>query len=98
MLGAVFVFTDGMGAPALRAGVRHLRAARPSVRAATFPAARDEEIERILCGVIAGVDFPLVISDEQGVPRAWRLVGLDPLLVPDASMRQPRGRPASSVR
>ena len=98
MLGAVFVFTDGM--------VRRLSeqvSATSELLArlcaqATFPAARDEEIERILSGVIAGVDFPLVISDEQGVPRAWRLVGLDPLLVPDASIDSlAEGRPISPV-
>src|SRR5262245_44544724 len=98
MLGAVFVFTDGM--------VRRLSeqvSATSELLArlcaqATFPAARDEEIERLLSGVIAGVDFPLVISDEQGVPRAWRLVGLDPLLVPDASIDSlAEGRPISPV-
>jgi hypothetical protein len=53
---------------------------------ASFPAARDPQIEAILKGVIAGIDFPMVIADERKVPRAWRHVGLDPMLVPDASL------------
>src|SRR6185369_17805726 len=53
---------------------------------ASFPAARDPQLRSILSGVIAGIDFPIVIADERGLPRAWRLVGLDPALVPDASL------------
>ena len=53
---------------------------------ASFPAARDPQLEAILAEVIAGIDFPIVITDEKGTPRAWRLVGLDTDLVPNASL------------
>jgi hypothetical protein len=53
---------------------------------ASFPATRDPQLRAILSEVIAGIDFPIVITDERGVPRAWRGVGLDPTLVPDASL------------
>ena len=65
---------------------------------ASFPAARDPQLQAILSGVIAGIDFPMVIADERGVPRAWRLVGLDPLLVPDASLDSlAEGKPIAPV-
>ncbi|TMQ70597.1 MAG: HAMP domain-containing histidine kinase [Candidatus Eisenbacteria bacterium] len=65
---------------------------------ASFPAAHDPQLQSILSGVIAGIDFPIVIADERGVPRAWRLVGLDPSSVPDAALDSlTEGRPISPV-
>lgn len=86
MLGGVFVFTNWM--------VRRLSdqvSASSELLArlcaqASFPATRDPELQAILSGVIRGIDFPMVIADERGVPRAWRLVELDPALIPDASL------------
>jgi signal transduction histidine kinase len=52
----------------------------------SFPGTRDPQIQTILSEVVAGIDFPIVITDERGLPRAWRQVGLDPVQVPDASL------------
>jgi signal transduction histidine kinase len=53
---------------------------------ASFPATRDTVLRRILTEVIGSLDFPIVITDTQGKPRAWRQVGVDQALVPDASI------------
>jgi len=53
---------------------------------ASFPAVRDPEIQQLFSEVIAHVDFPIVITDNAGTPRAWRDVGVDPGLVPAASI------------
>jgi two-component system, NtrC family, sensor histidine kinase KinB len=51
---------------------------------ASFPAARNFELEQILSDVISQIDFPIVITDNDSLPRAWRNVGIDPILVPDS--------------
>src|SRR5262249_61033931 len=53
---------------------------------ASFPAAGDTLLGGIFRDVIGSLEFPLVITDERGNPRAWRLVGVDEALVPDASL------------
>ncbi len=53
---------------------------------ASIPATRDPELQRIFSQVISSLDFPIVITDTTGTPRAWREVGLDPALVPAASI------------
>ena len=53
---------------------------------ASFPATRDPQLEQILADIISETDFPIVITDNDSLPRAWRNVGIDPLLVPDASV------------
>ena len=53
---------------------------------ASFPATHDPELRQILSEVIASIDFPLVITDTDGTPRAWRGVGVDETLVPDYSI------------
>ncbi|MGH7729806.1 MAG: sensor histidine kinase [Candidatus Eiseniibacteriota bacterium] len=53
---------------------------------ASFPAAQDPELRAILREMIAGIDFPIVITDNDTVPRAWRGVGIDPALVDSASI------------
>lgn len=52
----------------------------------TFPATRDPEIERIFADVISHIDFPLVITDNEGVPRAWRQIGIADTLVDAESL------------
>lgn len=65
---------------------------------ASFPAVRDPELEQIFAEVIAHVDFPIVITDNEGIPRAWRDVGVDPGLVPAASIDSlSLGRPPAPV-
>src|SRR5437867_2451332 len=51
---------------------------------ARIPAARNPELELILTDVITQIDFPIVITDSDSVPRAWRHVGIEPSQVPDS--------------
>ncbi len=53
---------------------------------ASFPATRDAGMREIFSQVIASIDFPMVITDTDSLPRAWRQVGLDPGSVPAASL------------
>jgi hypothetical protein len=67
---------------------------------ASVPATRSPEVQRIFSEVIGRIDFPIVITDRQGIPRAWREVGIDPALVPAASIDSlAEGRPiAPAIR
>jgi len=53
---------------------------------ASIPATRDPELQRIFSEVISGIEFPIVITDTLGMPRAWREIDVDPALVPAASI------------
>jgi hypothetical protein len=53
---------------------------------ASFPAVEDTVYQEFVGGVIQSINFPIVLSDIQGVPRAWKGVGVDPLEVPDRSL------------
>jgi signal transduction histidine kinase len=53
---------------------------------ASFPAARDTIYEAFVTEVIQSINFPIVLTDVEGVPRAWRGVGVDPRQVPDRSL------------
>ena len=54
--------------------------------AATWQAARDPELQRITREVIGNLDFPVIITDVEGFPRAWRKTPVHPDLVPVASI------------
>ena len=65
---------------------------------ASLPATRSPEVQRIFREVIGRIDFPIVITDRQGNPRAWREVGIDAALVPAASIDSvAESRPISPV-
>jgi signal transduction histidine kinase len=53
---------------------------------ASFPATRDSEIERIVFEVTEGINFPMVITDTLGTPRAWKMVEVPTHLVPPESI------------
>jgi signal transduction histidine kinase len=53
---------------------------------ASFPATRDPQLMRIFSDLISGLDFPIVITDPTGTPRAWRQIDVDPALVPAESL------------
>jgi len=53
---------------------------------ASFPATNDPQLRAIFTDVISHIDFPIVITDTTGVPRAWREVGVDPESVPTESL------------
>jgi hypothetical protein len=40
---------------------------------ATLPAADNPEMRRIFADVVKPADFPIVLTDEQGTPRVWKL-------------------------
>lgn len=53
---------------------------------ATWPAAHDIELQNITREVIGNLDFPVIITDQAGYPRAWRRAPVHPDLVPAASI------------
>jgi hypothetical protein len=53
---------------------------------ASLPATRDPELQRIFTEVVQSIDFPIVITDNAGIPRAWRDVGVNPALVDPTSI------------
>ena len=83
---AVFLFTQQMITRLSQEVATTSRVLAGFCAQASFPAVRDPELQQIFTEVIAHVDFPIVITDIAGVPRAWRDVGVDPALVPAASI------------
>ena len=53
---------------------------------ATWPAAHDPELQGITREVIGNLDFPVIITDQAGFPRAWRKTVVHPDLVPALSI------------
>ncbi len=51
---------------------------------ASIPAARDPALKQIFAELIENLDFPIVITDTTGTPRAWHAAGVPAKLVPDA--------------
>jgi hypothetical protein len=65
---------------------------------ATFPATRDPELQRITKEIVGSLDFPIIITDPEGLPRAWRKTAVEPEQVPAASVDSLRERlPLSPV-
>ncbi|TET16728.1 MAG: hypothetical protein E3J78_08480, partial [Candidatus Cloacimonadota bacterium] len=58
------------------------------------------EMQIIFEEVIRNIDFPVIITDENDIPRAWRNVGIDPALVPNELLENidPRNPPEGPVR
>ncbi len=86
LVAAVFLFTH--------ASVRRLshEVATTSELVATFsaqasiPAARDPALKQSFANLIESLDFPIVITDTSGTPRAWHAVGVPASMVPDAAL------------
>jgi signal transduction histidine kinase len=53
---------------------------------ASFPAARDPELRLIVTRTVKNIDFPIVLTDRDGLPRAWKGVGVDAALVSPESL------------
>jgi hypothetical protein len=83
---AVFLFTYQMVNALSREVATTSRVLARFCAQASFPAAQDPELRDILADMIAGIDFPIVITDNDTIPRAWRGVGMDPALVDSASI------------
>ena len=86
LAGAVFLFTQQGVARLTQEVTTTSRVLARFCAQASFPAIRDPELQQIFSEVIAHVDFPIVITDTEGLPRAWRGVGVDPGMVPASSL------------
>ncbi len=51
---------------------------------ATFEAAQDPSLQPIFRDVVRNINFPVVLTDTKGIPRAWRHVGIPAEAVPDS--------------
>ena len=51
---------------------------------ATFEAVEDPDLQPIFRDVVRNINFPLVLTDTKGIPRAWRHVGITAREVPDS--------------
>ncbi len=95
---AVFLFTQQMITRLSQEVATTSRVLAGFCAQASFPAVRDPELQQIFTEVISHIDFPIVITDIVGTPRAWRDVGVDPGLVPAASIDSlATGRPVAPV-
>ena len=45
---------------------------------ASYPVVRNPQIEDIFRRLVSNLDFPMVITDREGVPRAWRGIDVHP--------------------
>ena len=50
----------------------------------TFQAAEDPILTVIFRDVVGNINFPLILTDTRGIPRAWKLIGIPPSAVPDS--------------
>lgn len=48
------------------------------ISAILLSATSQEEVAAILRDVLRNIDFPIIVTDELGIPRAWQRVGVDP--------------------
>ena len=55
---------------------------------ATFRAAEDPSLKPIFREVVANVNFPIVLTDPDGIPRAWKEIGIPPATVPDSVLNR----------
>jgi len=83
---AIFIFTNSIIGRLTREVETTSRVLARFCAQASIPATRDPELQRIFSDVISGIEFPIVITDTLGVPRAWREAGVDPALVPSVSL------------
>ena len=83
---AVFLFTQQMIARLTHEVETTSRVLARFCAQASFPAIRDPELQTIFAEVVGSIDFPIVITDNEGMPRAWRDFGVDPALVNSASI------------
>lgn len=82
----LFVFTNQMIQRLSREVETTSRVLARFLAQASLPAAADTTLQRIFTEVVAGIDFPIVITDTTGLPRAWRRVDPDPSLVSAAAL------------
>src|SRR5882762_8788345 len=54
----------------------------------TFRAAEDPTLRPIFHEVIGSINFPIILTDTRNIPRAWKLIGIEPSAVPDSVLRR----------
>jgi signal transduction histidine kinase len=54
----------------------------------TFQAAEDPALSSIFREVVGKINFPIVLTDRQGVPRAWKEIGIPTSAVPDTVLQR----------
>ena len=95
---AVFLFTHQMIQRLTREVETTSRVLARFCAQASLPATRDTTLQRIFGEVLSGIDFPIVITDTAGIPRAWRDVQPDPALVSAAALDSLQlGQPVAPV-
>jgi signal transduction histidine kinase len=53
----------------------------------TFQAAEEPGLNSIFRDVVGNINFPLILTDTRGIPRAWKLIGIPPSAVPDTVLQ-----------
>ena len=53
---------------------------------ASIPASRDPQLQHIFAELIQNIDFPIIITDTLGTPRAWHGIGMAPSLIPTEAL------------
>jgi signal transduction histidine kinase len=48
---------------------------------ASFPATQDTALRMVVGDLIRQIDFPIVVTDAEGLPRAWKGIDVDPRLI-----------------
>ena len=82
LVAAVFLFTHQM-VQRLSAQVSTTSSVLARLCAqASIPATSNPQLRAIFTDVIAHIDFPIVITDTTGLPRAWREIGVPSEAVP----------------
>lgn len=95
---SVFLFTHGMITRLSHEVETTSRVLARFCAQASFPATRDPELQQIFSEVVASIDFPIIITDNDSLPRAWRETAVDPALVPSTSIDSlALGQPISPV-
>ncbi|HEX7078205.1 MAG TPA: HAMP domain-containing sensor histidine kinase [Candidatus Eisenbacteria bacterium] len=54
------------------------------VAISTFQAAEDPRLQPIFRDVVRNINFPVVLTDTKGLPRAWRRIGVSSDSIPDS--------------
>ncbi len=50
----------------------------------------EEDVQRVLREVIKDIGFPIVITDQYGIPRAWEGIGVNPRLFTQEELNRPQ--------
>ncbi len=54
------------------------------VAVSTFEATEEPALRVIFRDVIRNINFPVILTDTRGLPRAWKGIGIDPSAIPDS--------------